>query len=381
MLNLFLHPVASGRKIGDLYRSAFSEAEELYVMSAYLRTWDTTLKINTKCSNFAFIVGSDFGITRKQACRDVLKWLPPQMKSFFYVAQGISGFHPKALFWRNGGGQHYAIIGSSNLSEAGWSTNYEANAYDRISAEQFRLVKEWVERILVRSQPISKEWIEEYAEAAPSPNRKRNVKGTTNLNIATVKLPRFRGHAKIIRDRRRMFRHFPEIRDRLLNAVRRCASGLISSKKFYDTLEATWGSNKARVQGWGWQVTGRQSDFRAFCLGLVEIIDAPDIARDTTVVKVIDDLKADKVQTRRSLLSELLCLLYPDKYPILNEPVASYVRPFVKAPYGSSEGARYLHLALSLRAALRAHPEYPAKSLLELDGMIWEFERRKRQDS
>ena len=115
MLNLFLHPVISGKKIEDLYRSAFSEAEELYIVSAYLRTWDTTLKINSKCANFRFIVGSDFGITRKQACRDVLKWLPRQMKSYFLVAEDIPGFHPKALFWRNGRGQHYAIIGSSNL--------------------------------------------------------------------------------------------------------------------------------------------------------------------------------------------------------------------------------------------------------------------------
>jgi hypothetical protein len=98
MPTLFLHPVVSGQRIAHLYKRAFAEAVELYVLSAYLRTWDTTLKINRQCGIFAFIVGKDFGITRKQACRDVLRWLPRQRKPFFLIADGIAGFHPKALF-------------------------------------------------------------------------------------------------------------------------------------------------------------------------------------------------------------------------------------------------------------------------------------------
>jgi hypothetical protein len=48
MHTLFLHPVVSGRHIADLKR-AFAEALELYVLSAYLRSWDTRLKINNHC--------------------------------------------------------------------------------------------------------------------------------------------------------------------------------------------------------------------------------------------------------------------------------------------------------------------------------------------
>jgi hypothetical protein len=83
------------------------------------------------------------------------------------------------------------------------------------------------------------------------------------------------------------------------------------------------------------------------------------------------------VPTRCALLSELLCLFFPAEYLALNKPVASYVRPYVKASYGSTEGAKYLHLALSLRAALRENPRYAAKDLLELDGLIWKFQDMK----
>lgn len=376
MLNLFLHPIGSSQGIAEQYRRAFAEAEELYVLSAYLRTWNTKLKINKRCRSFAFIVGSDFGITRKQACRDVLKWLPADLKPFFLVADAISGFHPKALFWKNGRGEHYSIIGSSNLSNAGWNTNYEANVFNKLSAREFKSVKEWIARIQNLSVAVP-DWIDAYKEAPSGRNGKRGTRGTTMLPLASIPLPTFRGQAAVIRERRHKTKMFRQIRPKLLSAIRRCAARKISNARFFDILENTWGSHASRIQGWGWQVTGRDSDFRALCRGMLEIFHAADDARDLAVVRVIDDLRSQEVPTRRALLSELLCLFFPGQYPVLNEPVASYVRPHVKAPYGSTEGAKYLHLALSLRAALHANPGYPAKNLLELDGMIWKFQDRE----
>jgi hypothetical protein len=90
-------------------------------------------------------------------------------------------------------------------------------------------------------------------------------------------------------------------------------------------------------------------------------------------------LKKKDVPTRRALLSELLCLFFPKEYPVLNKPVSSFVRPYVKPPFGSSEGGKYLHLSLSLRAALNHSALYPAKDLLELDGLIWEHQRRTKE--
>ena len=229
VLDLLLHPIGTGRNIREIYRQAFKEAKELYVLSAYLRTWDTTLKINSRCNAFAFIVGSDFGITRKQACRDVLKWLPAQMKPFFFVADEISGFRPKALFWRDQKGHCYSIIGSSNLSEAGWSTNYEANAFDKISATAFDLVKNWIADIRKHSKPISKEWIEAYEEATTSRKKKSHANTAPALPLATVELPTFHGQAQTIRERRNKKRAFAKIRPVLLSAIRRCAAGRIAN--------------------------------------------------------------------------------------------------------------------------------------------------------
>jgi hypothetical protein len=374
MRTLFLHPVGSQQNIANIYKQAFAEAIELYVLSAYLRTWDTTLKINKQCKVFSFIVGKDFGITRKKACIKVLKWLPSQLRPFFFVADAISGFHPKAVFWKTGNGECYSLVGSSNLSDAGWNTNYEANTFDKLSGQMFENVRTWVMEIRDYSVPMSKEWLDTYIEAKGARlnrTRKAGTQGRPQPPVSLFTLPPGRSNATIIQERRDKKGEFKEIRGALLSAIRRCASSKISNNKFHDILEKTWGS-RARIQGWGWEVKGRDSNFSALCRGIISIVNADQRARDHTVIKVIDALKAQGVPTRRALLSELLCQFFPDEYPILNEPIASYARRVhIKAPHGSSEGEKYLYLALSLRAALRSNRKYPAKDLLELDGMIW----------
>jgi hypothetical protein len=373
LLNFFLHPVGSGRTIADLYRQAFSEAAELYLVSAYLRSWDVPFRISRRCEAFAFIIGSDFGITRKNACVDVLKWLPRQRRPFFLVADSIAGFHPKAVFWKTIGGKHFALIGSSNLSEAGFSSNYEANAFGEISADKFTTVRTWIAKISRQSVPVTQTWLKTYDEAPPS-RRKRATGGRSWPSTSALRLPILRNAPQVIRQRREKKRRFREIRGKLLVAMRHRAAGRMSDRAFYNVLEKTWVKHPSRIQGWGWQVQGRVSDFGALCRGFVAILAAKVEARDAVVVQVIDELHRKKIPTRRALLSELLCLFFPPDYPVLNRPVADYVRPYMKAPYGSSEGERYLHLTFSLRAALQANPDYPAKDLLELDGMIWEFQ-------
>jgi hypothetical protein len=371
---LFLHPVLSGRSISRWYRRAFSEAVELYVLSAYLRSWDPKLVINKNCRTFAFIVGRDFGITRKQACRDVLKWIPKQWKPFFLVAERIAGFHPKALFWRTKNGSCHSLVGSSNLTEAGWKTNYEANVLNKLTPNEFSLVREWLDGITERSLPITKRWIDEYEEAKPSKNARRGKHGKSLQAANAISLPSFRGQAKMLRERRAKKRQFAKVRSTLLSAIRRRAAGTITNPQFYDIFERTWVEHPSRIQGYGWQIKGLNSNFRPLCRGLVSIIDADPRERDHVVVQVIDDLKKRRVPTRRAVLSELLCHFFPADFPVADEPVTTYTRPYIKAPYGSSEGARYLLLAISLRSALASNPQYPAKDLLELDGLIWAFQ-------
>jgi hypothetical protein len=68
----------------------------------------------------------------------------------------------------------------------------------------------------------------------------------------------------------------------------------------------------------------------------------------------------------------MLCLRFPEEYPVLNQPVQAYLRAVeFKAPRLASEGARFIDLAKKLRFSLLNDPDHPAKNLAELDTVIW----------
>ncbi|EMU4784549.1 phospholipase D family protein, partial [Neisseria gonorrhoeae] len=166
MTQLFLHSDTPNEKeLISIYEKAVSEAVELYIFSAYLTHWDVKNKLNSKLQEFKFIFGQDFGLSKKEAIRKVLKWLPSHLKFTLMVAQGIQGFHPKAVFWKNDKNEYYALIGSSNLTHAAFNSNYEANILTKISEQDFIKVKSWADEIAMKSIPVSEDWLEEYQEA------------------------------------------------------------------------------------------------------------------------------------------------------------------------------------------------------------------------
>ncbi|MEI9929926.1 MAG: hypothetical protein WDM89_05015 [Rhizomicrobium sp.] len=133
--------------------------------------------------------------------------------------------------------------------------------------------------------------------------------------------------AKAIREHRRKLKNFSEHKTGLLNLFRRCASGSITSLECYERLDEYWGHRDGvddRLQGKGFTILGKHSNFQAFSKSVLSIVGAVDHKRDDVVREQIDQLKRDKVPTRRALLSEMLCLLFPDRYPILNTPVRRY---------------------------------------------------------
>ncbi len=82
---------------------------------------------------------------------------------------------------------------------------------------------------------------------------------------------------------------------------------------------------------------------------------------------------------RAAFFSEMLCLHYPDQYPLLNDPVREFIaKSEYAAPRGATEGARYIDLARKLRTALAADPNYPAKNLAELDLLIWASSEKRK---
>lgn len=164
-MKLLLLPESSGAALQELYHRALRESEELYILSAYLTDWDTTVKLGRQCKTFAFIVGKDFGITRKAACAKVIQWLPSSRRTHFLVAELIEGFHPKAMFWREPGGSYHALAGSSNLSKAAFATNHEVNAYSKISRTEFESAKNWILEVKKSCVILSQSWLDGYIEA------------------------------------------------------------------------------------------------------------------------------------------------------------------------------------------------------------------------
>lgn len=319
-------------------------------------------------------MGKDFGITRKSACEAVLKWVPPKHKVHFRVADQIDGFHPKAVFWREADGQAYAIIGSSNLSLAAFERNYEANIALPIGAEDFERAKHWVDQIAARSVPISPDWLSTYRES-----EHRGGSGSKSIikkqvaEVLPIRLPRPKGAAAAVKERRKQLEQYRENRGGLAKLFRQCGAGRISSSTFYAKLPNYWGGEVGgRLQGKGWERKGKNANFRQLAESYLKIVDAKAAGRDDTVVAEFDRLAQLKNPARKAFLSEMLCLEFPELYPVLNQPVQRYLsdEKFRGSP-GMSEGARYLDLALRLRLSLDQNPQHPAKNIAELDTVIW----------
>jgi hypothetical protein len=374
-MDLILHKPDAPCNLGRRYRHAFAHAVELLIVNAYLTEWDNELKLNPRCSHFRVIIGKDFGITRKSACFAVMKWLPRHLKANFLVADEIGGFHPKAVFWKDKNGNHFAIIGSSNLTAAAFATNYEANISCELSPGDYNVAKTWVATILEHSVPVSENWLEKYQESprnGPS-GKKSGGKVKPDALVSPLTLPTPSDMEDAIETRREQLGEYQINRDGLIELFRDCARGAISSEDFYKTLPEHWGGEVGgRLQGKGWERQGSKSNFQSLSRSFVNILDAADDGRDDVVVRELDRLARQKNPARIAFLSEMLCLRFPDLYPVLNKPVKIYLASIdFNPPSRASDGAKYLDLAQKLRVSLRQDPDHPAKNLAELDAVIW----------
>jgi HKD family nuclease len=374
-MQLILHTPNSTGELSTIYKKAFKEAIELFIVTAYLTEWDDELELNDNCKSFRIIIGKDFGITKKSACQKVMSWLPPNRKSQFMVADEISGFHPKAVFWKDSKNKFHSIIGSSNLTRAAFQHNYEANIYTEISEESYAQAKNWVREIEKFSLVVSEDWLSEYQEGISSPHKFKASKNLIYQSLISLILPRPVGTKEKVKGRRKQLEFHEAVKEELHQLFRDCAKDKLTSEQFYNQLPELWNWNEGegnRLQGNGWERTGRGSDFQILAKSFIKIIDAPDNDRDDVVVQEIDFLHANRVPTRGAFLSEMLCLAFPNSYPVLNKPVKQYLS-YIKfnSPRGASEGSRYLDLAKKLRLSLLQNPNHPAKNLAELDTVIW----------
>lgn len=383
-MKLILHAKGSDNELTHHYQRAFANATELFIVSAYLTEWDKTLKLNSGCKKFRIIIGKDFGITRIAACKDVMQWLPAYRKAQFFVADGIGGFHPKAIFWKEPNGKTFAVVGSSNLTEAAFKTNCEANVYGSVSATAFEAAKQWVAEIEDKSVVVAEDWLTTYKEAKL---RGKGGGGGANKPSPTTgeefefRLPRPKAMHARLEERRKQLAAYRKHKDGLMKLFRSCAKGgKAASSAFFKALPDHWGHELGnRLQGAGWERQGKSSRFDRLATSFLAIVDAPTQDRDDVVTEQIDLLHEQRNHARTSFLSEMLCLYFPERYPVLNDPIRTYLRHVkFKAPRGASEGARYVDLATKLRRSLIRNPDHPAKNLAELDTVIWAaFGKRK----
>jgi len=368
-MELLLHAPNRNCNLSAAYKRAFDNAAELFVVSAFLTEWDTSLKLNSGCGKFRLIVGKDFGITRKSACQKVMRWLPSTRKHDFRVADGIGGFHPKAVFWKETDGKCFAVIGSSNLTDAAFGSNVEANVFLRIDGSEYRAANLWLNEIERLSIPVDEGWLEHYREANLWPLGGRGARPQPRP-VLPLELPAPARAVELVNRRRAQLKAFNKVKSDFRKLFKDCASGRTSSAEFYSKLPTVW--NECRLQGKGFEIKGKHSDFQTLSGSILRIMDSNEEDRDDIVRAEIDRLAKHKIPTRGAFLSEMLCLNFPDKYPVLADPTWKFLKDKkFRALRGASEGSSYIRLALALRSSIAQNPKHPAKDLAELDTVIW----------
>jgi hypothetical protein len=378
-MKILLNPNATKRtELRDVYNHALDEAEELYIASAYLTNWDASHKLGSACKRVVFLVGTDFGLTRKAAMLNVLAWIPKHISFSFLAVQSQSGgFHPKIVAWKTHSGKYYCMIGSSNLSKAAFSNNCEANVVTEISSLDFARICAWLDLVSTDSSPISKDWIKHHYTEAKVAHKERKADKSV-IQIKPSDLPHGAACARAVRENRHKQAAFQQISKPIRAAAVRCARGKISRGQFWQTFWNLWAHHKSRLQGRGLQLTGKAAKWGEACGALIRILDArkssSTLQLDQLVIKEIDQLGRTGNPTRRAWLSEMLCHYLPQLYPISNKPVQKWLSHIkLRGRRGASEGQRYIDLAQKLRLAVQNEHPAGARNLAELDGAIWRW--------
>jgi hypothetical protein len=381
LMQIFLSPEANDHvEVRKVYDRALSEARELYIATAYSMDWNAAYKLSASCRRLVFLVGTDFGLTRKAALLDVLRWIPRHVPLSFFgaVPRQNGNFHPKIVAWKAHSGKCYCMIGSSNLSKAAFSDNYEANVLTPISSAEFARLSKWLDEISEDASPVSKDWINHHYTEAKIANRGGGRK--KNIEVKPSNLPSGPACRSAVLRRRRKEATFVEIGDRIRRAALRCSNGKIGAHEFWETFWDLWANHTSRVQGRGIEFKGKGAKWDQACGALIRILNAgkslSTFQLDQLVVKEIDGLRKLKNPVRGSWLSEMLCHYFPHLYPVKAAPIQKWLSHIkLRARRGATEGQMYVDLAQKLRLAVKDHHPAGARNLVELDGAIWRWAR------
>jgi hypothetical protein len=381
-MQIFLNPnYKQPESLRAVYKHAFGRAEEICLATAYLTDWDASHRLSSRCKRLTFLVGTDFGLTRKAAMLSVLKWIPKSIPFSFFgaVPPQKGGFHPKIIAWKERSGKYYCMIGSSNLSRAAFVDNFEANVLTEVSSSEFEKICKWIDSFSEGSSPIpiSPDWVKHHYKEAKFGSKAGATRKFVKLRFSN--LPSGRRCAKAVRDYREKQARFVEIAGKIRQAAVRCSrrGDTNSDHEFWNRFWQLWAHHPSRFQGSGIQFKGKSAKWHQACAALIRILDGagkspPMATLDKLVASEIDGLRKSRNPMRGAWLSEMLCHYFPDLYPIKNKPVKLWLAKMrLRGRRAATEGQRYVELAQKLRLVVQNHHPAGARNLAELDGAIW----------
>jgi hypothetical protein len=353
----------------DIIAEVVSNADEIWWASAYLTNWPLSHKCIPKksCSLCNIVIGSDFGITRKTALTDLLNWSKRTIANVFINES--SGFHPKAIVWSKSN-KYFALIGSSNLSVAAWSTNTELNIMTEITKREYSNLTDWFKtKVIGDSDILDNTWIASYKESKRTRNKGRSAISEINLKIQKL------GKTDLSFPKSQQ-RVYVRNKNEFIRIVRLCANRKLSNSVFWqrmwDLLDGSWYGSPI------WRINCKQANWQQTCKCLVEIFNSDSSQRDRIVKESIDLLESSQNPSRGAWLSEILCHHYPYAYPLINKPVKKWIRKnnlaqITNIPNGNS----YLKISRIMRKILIQNKNR-FNGLGEMDHAIWEKSRKSK---
>ncbi len=375
MAKIFLNP-EDNESLKDVYTKVFQEADEIYLATAFLTEWSFSKVKLGSCKQFVAIIGTHFGLTKKQACRDLMKWLPESLRSHIYAFpfEQQSTFHPKVLVWKKDE-KFFSLIGSSNLTSAALNKNYEINVKNEIEAKDYERIVEWFKDRSDESQVMSQSWIDSYEESKVV-YKSKNGKKEPNEKVFDVRLPQNSESRKWLEGRRKQMKVFKRYKAKLFDLMKENAAGRLSNKKFWEDFCEIWHArfdeeNQFRFQNNGVERSCSKANWseatNAFMFIYKKSEKCSVFELDKIVAEQIDRLKRKKNPARKAWLSEMLCQFFPNTYPLLDDPVNQWVKNIGwKLDRGGSEGKKYIDLATRLRSVVKENKPF-VNNLAELD--------------
>lgn len=363
LLLTFPNDSGNNKRIFQIITDAILNADEIWWASAYLTTWPIPLDCLPKnnCSTCNIVVGSDFGITRKAALLDLLKWKKQTSSNVFI--NNTQGFHPKVFLWRKGN-KRFVLAGSSNLSVAGWTSNIELNIRVPISKKEFDVITEWFDDYVIGTSPrLDPSSIKSYKESKRKPVKSQNSSTDIDYRIKKLRKIDFSGVRKQLNE-------YNKTKNEFVKIVKDCEKGLLNRKLFYSKmstlLKGTWRGNSNLLS-----MNCKNEKWEETCSGLSNIFDANKADRDRIVKKVIDSLTLTKNKTRGSWLSEILCHHFPLEYPLIDDPVKEWIRECnIEKLYGIPTGYQYIRITKIMRKYLNQNKD-KFNNFMEMDHAIW----------